>query len=68
MAKQSFPKVASVTTIKSCTKKKGGVGVQFNDLNFTGSQFEQISDWIDDDVKVKVTIQQFQGSLLGESK
>jgi len=61
--KETFPMVAAETTIKSCTKKKGCVSVQFNDLDFTGSQFEQISDWIDDDVKLVVTLKQKQGTF-----
>ena len=60
---KTFPKIAAETTIESCTKKQGGVAVKFGELNFSGNQFEQISDWIDDGAVILVTLEQRQGTF-----
>ena len=60
---ETFPKITAVGKIKSCNKKKNCVDLKFDELNFTGSQFERLSDWIDDETDLQITIQQNQGTL-----
>ena len=64
MAKETYPKVAAEGTVKACNKKKGCTDLKFDDLNFTGHQFEQLSDWVDQGIKVRVTVQQVEGMLI----
>jgi hypothetical protein len=63
MAKETFPKILTDTTIISCKKTKGNVELKFGEMKFTGSQIEHLGDWIDDDIKVRVTIQVQQPNL-----
>ena len=62
--RETFPKIGAVCQISSCKKTKGGVDLRFEDLQITGSQFEQVSDWIDDEAVLTLTIELFQGNLL----
>jgi len=61
-------KIATVGTIKSYTKKKKGIEPKFSPLNFTGGQLEKLSDWIDNDDELTITIEQKQGNLPYDEK
>lgn len=65
---KTFPKIATETTIVSSKKTKNNVELKFGDMKFTGSQYEKLCDWIDDNSKVRVTIQLQQAELNNQSQ
>jgi len=65
MAKEAFAKIKTTAKINDFHKKKGGVDLKFHDMKITGSQYERLSDMMDDGQPVTITIEVKQATLPG---
>jgi hypothetical protein len=63
--KETFPKIKTEAKVTEFKKKKGCCDFKLVDAEITGSQFEKISDIIDEGDAVLVTLQKKQGTLPG---
>lgn len=65
MAKETFAKIKTTAKINDFHKKKGGVTLKFSDMKITGSQYETLSDMMDDGQSILITLEVKQPSLPG---
>jgi hypothetical protein len=57
------PRVESVATIKSCEIKPECAGLKFDGFQFSPNQYEQISVWVQNGVKLRCIMEPLQEAL-----